>query len=61
VPDLQEIRRVELGGAWSMGWIKRERLATITGTPTPGAPYLLRSWPLDGGEPRTLARLAPRP
>jgi WD40 repeat protein len=59
VPDLQEIGRLELGGAWSMGSIKGERLVSLTVMPPPG-PGLVRSWPLDGGEPRVLTRLDPQ-
>jgi WD40 repeat protein len=42
-----------------MGSIRGGRLVALTVMPPPG-PGLLRSWPLDEGEPRILARLDPR-
>jgi len=57
LPDLREVRRFELGGAGSTGWVSNGELLTLTRITPDGRHQLLRSWPIPQGEPRILATL----
>jgi hypothetical protein len=56
VPDLQETRRVELGGVRSYGWALNETLVTFTRMSSEDVRPLIRAWPLAEGEPMIVGR-----
>jgi len=56
VPDLRELRSVELGGVGSLVRVMGGRLFTLTRMSQNDDNFLIRAWPLSGGEPKTLAR-----
>ncbi|MGD8897656.1 MAG: protein kinase, partial [Acidobacteriota bacterium] len=56
LPDLQETRRVELGGVRSYGWVLNETLVTFTRMSSEDATPLIRAWPLAEGEPTIVGR-----
>jgi len=54
VPDLHEMRRIELGGIASWGGVVGEKLVTGTKMSRTNERPLVRIWPLSGGEPQTV-------
>jgi WD40 repeat protein len=57
VPDLREIRRLDLGGTRSWGWVSGGTLITRTQA-SPNDPHpLVRTWSLPEGEPRATINL----
>jgi WD40 repeat protein len=54
VPDLQELRSVELGGPRSLMWMRGGSLVTWTQASGDTRRRLLRSWALPSGEPSTV-------
>jgi WD40 repeat protein len=56
LPDLRQIRRVELGGFHSRGWVSGGRLVTLTQASRNDEHPLVRTWPLAGGDPQTAGR-----
>jgi hypothetical protein len=56
LPDLRELRSIELGGSRSRGWVSDGVLFTATRPSASDPTVLVRAWPLPVGEPRTIAR-----
>jgi WD40 repeat protein len=56
LPDLREIRRIDLGGVLSWGSVSQGRLLTVTRMARGDEHPLIRTWPLPEGEPQTLGR-----
>jgi DNA-binding winged helix-turn-helix (wHTH) protein/WD40 repeat protein len=54
VPELEEIRSVELGGQRSSGLIRGGTLLTFTRTGSDAGDWLARAWPFDAGGPEVL-------
>ena len=54
LPDLREVRRVEMGGVGSVGFFRGGSLYTLTQMAEGDRHRLFRSWSLPGGEARTL-------
>ena len=54
VPELREVRSIQLGGVSSQGWIAGGRLVTLTQRSRGDERPLIRLWPLSGGGPRTV-------
>jgi serine/threonine protein kinase/WD40 repeat protein len=55
LPDLREVRRVELGGVESAGWFGAGKLVTMTRMAPGDRDRRMRSWSLPGGEGKALA------
>ena len=54
LPDLREVRRIEMGGVGSLGYFKGGSLYTRTRMAQGDRHRLFRSWSLPGGEAKTL-------
>ncbi len=54
VPELREVRSIQLGGVSSQGWIAGGRLVTLTQRSRGDERPLIRLWPLSGGGPQTV-------
>jgi WD40 repeat protein len=60
LPDLRELRSVELGGLRSYGLVRDGKLFTFTQMSGDQAmPWLNRAWPLAGGEPHVVGNWSP--
>jgi WD40 repeat protein len=59
-PELKEVRKIELGGFYSWGDVRGDKLLTCTVTDEEGTNLLLRAWSLPEGKPEVLGTL-PRP
>jgi WD40 repeat protein len=55
LPDIREIRRVELGGVESAGWFGAGKLVTMTRMAPGDRDRRMRSWSPPGGEAKVLA------
>ncbi len=61
LPDLREIRNVELGGVESEGVVRGGRLLTLTRMSREDHHRVIRAWPLPEGEPAVLGTLDDSP
>ncbi len=57
LPELREVRTVELGGVESSAWASDRELITMTRPSPNDTTRLIRAWPLPEGEPRVVARV----
>jgi serine/threonine protein kinase/WD40 repeat protein len=60
VPELKEVRTIELGGFYSWAGVRGNKLLTCTWMDKEGTNLLLRAWPLPEGKPEVLGTF-PRP
>jgi WD40 repeat protein/tRNA A-37 threonylcarbamoyl transferase component Bud32/plasmid maintenance system antidote protein VapI len=60
LPELKEVRTIELGGFHSWGDVRGDKLLTCTHMDEEGANLLLRAWSLPEGKPEVLGTF-PRP